>query len=370
MSSAPNVSGAADRVSDELRIVSEGVSIAGWTSIRVSRSIENVASDFEVSVTENFPGTDNAVSLIPGAPVEVRIGDDLVLTGYVDSYRLAQDARSHTIVASGRSKTQDLVDCSAVWPSMQMRAADVATVAQNLASAYGIQVVCNLDDLVQLPQFNINKGESCFEIIDRWALFSAVLAYDDPEGRLVLARTERGLTGGPAPALKEGVNVEASSVEYSASQRFSRYDIYTQSPDKLRNGEWQQPIYTATDPGVRRDRLKFLLADHVQWWKQIAVQRVNWEANRRLARSAVVTVITDSWRNGTGALWAPNTLVTLDLPSMKLPKVRWLIGSVNYTRDASGTHAELTIMEPEGFAPQPTGYGKVLIDGYTGEQMR
>lgn len=56
-------------------------------------------------------------------------------------------------------------------------------VAQKLASVYqGIAVSTDVSDLIVLPQTNDMLGESAFEVIDRMARYSAVLAYDLPDG--------------------------------------------------------------------------------------------------------------------------------------------------------------------------------------------
>ena len=64
-------------------------------------------------------------------------------------------------------------------------------------------------------------------------------------------------------------------------------------------------------------------------------------------------ITTDGWRDSSGALYAPNTLVPLNLPGMKVVDELWLIGEVTYIRDEQGTSAELVIMPPEAFEPAP-----------------
>lgn len=49
-----------------------------------------------------------------GELVEVLIGDEPVLTGYVEALPLRYDASSVSMGIVGRSKTADLVDCSAL----------------------------------------------------------------------------------------------------------------------------------------------------------------------------------------------------------------------------------------------------------------
>jgi hypothetical protein len=39
---------------------------------------------------------------------------------------------------------------------------------------------------------------------------------------------------------------------------------------------------------------------------------------------------------------------------LKLGPSNWLIGGVTYTRDENGQHAQLTLMPPSAFDPEPT----------------
>ena len=67
----------------------------------------------------------------------------------------------------------------------------------------------------------------------------------------------------------------------------------------------------------------------------------------------MLNLTTDSWRDSAGALWTPNTLVPLSLPALRLERAMWLISSVSYKLDENGTTADLTIMPPGAFQPQP-----------------
>ncbi|EMO9494514.1 phage tail protein, partial [Raoultella ornithinolytica] len=91
--------------------------IEGWDSVRVTRSVERFPSDFSLGLLDYYPGTHDQQLVVEGAPCEVSFGDDPVITGYVDSWEPAITRARHEVQANGRSKCQDLVDCSAEWPN-------------------------------------------------------------------------------------------------------------------------------------------------------------------------------------------------------------------------------------------------------------
>src|SRR5262245_13445248 len=106
-------------MADELTLKVNGTTIAGWTTVRVTRGIERMPADFDISLTERFIDGSTVVAQ-PGDKCEVFLGSDRVITGYINRFVSTITANAHTLRIYGRSKSQDLVDCSAEWPSGQI----------------------------------------------------------------------------------------------------------------------------------------------------------------------------------------------------------------------------------------------------------
>ncbi|MDE3106520.1 MAG: hypothetical protein KGK08_15220, partial [Acidobacteriota bacterium] len=107
------------------------------------------------------------------------------------------------------------------------------------------------------------------------------------------------------------------------------------------------------DNTVPRHRQMDIIAEAAAGGVDIAAVRAQWEMGRRLGRSFVCSLTTDSWRDSSGQLWQPNWLVDLDLPQLKLPRAQWVISEVSYQLSRSGTTSQLTMMPPAAFQPQP-----------------
>ncbi|MEX3691889.1 phage baseplate assembly protein [Paraburkholderia sp. BR14263] len=348
-------------MNDDLYLTLNGQIASGWTDIRVTRGVERCPSDFEIGLTETYPGEVDEVVVQPGDACQVQLGDDLVITGYVDRYVPSFDSQQHQIKVTGRGKCQDLVDCSAVWPNGQISGTSALDVASKLAAYYGIDVSCDVSGLVAIPQFNIFIGETPFEIIERISRYSSLLVYDQPDGNLRLSQSG---TVRAAGGLAQGVNVQSASIVYSAEERFSKYTAYAQSVATFGDlGVGPGVLATAIDEGVKRPRERYIVAEAVQGFQDLARRRAIWEMNRRIGRAAAVTVVTDSWRDADGVLWTPNTLVPIDLPRLKLQDEVWLIGDVTYMRDGDGTRAALTIMRPDAYRPEPLALQPMFVDG-------
>lgn len=233
-------------------------------------------------------------------------------------------------------------------------------IASRLASHYNIQVSTDVDDLVKVPQFSLNWGESPQEILDRVSRWSALLYYDQPDGNLFLTRvgTTRAASG-----IAEGVNIEQAYYRRSMADRFSDYvgvsmsisPIAGFSPDTAYDSV---TLATARDPEAAsmRYRKRIIIVESTLMASQQAQRAIDWEMNRRYGRSRQLTVTIDSWRDKSGKLWKPNTLIPVNIPSLQLPDTEMLIAEVTYIRDSDGTHARLYLMPPEAFSVQPYAF--------------
>ena len=340
-------------MADDLSLIMDGSRVSGWTKIRVTRGIERLPSDFEIEMTDLYPGDLEQISAIPGQSCQVAIGDDVVITGYVDRVRPGIGRDYHRIAVIGRGKCEDLVDCSAEWEGGQISGSNALQIAQKLALPYGITVTSDGNNGPSIPQFNLMIGETAFEIIERIARYAGVLAYDLPDGNLRLARAG---VDSHTSGFTEGQNVEDAEFEWGADLRYSEIDCYLLTMQTMGDaGVNLVPVATAKDATVSRHRKLYIVSEQVQAGRNIAQERANWEAARRAGRSQAIRIVTDSWRDGDGLLWTPNVLVPVTLPSLKIPEETFmLISEVNYTLDEHGTHADLLLMPPDAFKPEPT----------------
>lgn len=342
---------------DDLTLKIGNRRLSGWTDIRVTRGCERCPNDFEIGLTEKYPGQALNVVVQPGDACQVLLGNDLVITGYVDRYTPSINMGGHTIKVSGRGRCQDLVDSAGEWPGGQISGATALVIAQKLASYMTpvIKVTATGDVGPIIPQFNLMNGESAFEIIERVCRFHALLAYELPDGNLHLSRvgTKKHSSG-----IVQGQNVQEASITYSQDQRFSEYVALIQSVETLGDaGSAGNLLATVYDKNIKRHRRKVIISEGGGLGNDVAIARANWERSRRFGRSAALTVTLDNWRDSAGLLWTPNQLVPISLPSLKLAaiheKLVWIISEVAYHRDRRGTRAELVLMPPEAFQPEP-----------------
>ena len=361
-------------MSDEVSILIDNNSITGWKSVVISRSAESIPNYFSVTCAEPFPDEPTKIIAKPGSPVVVRIGNDTVITGFVDRYDPSMTAHSHDVTITGRGLCQDLVDCSVdilnsdAVKGGQGHAANALELANKLISIFQLKstlppqfqikarsAVTDLGPVI--PGFQICFDETPYEVIARVAQFCGYLVYEDEYGALVLDRvgTNQHISG-----FAQGVNIEAASSSLAADQRFSDYNILLNSIAQASElGPFSNLRASVRDATAPRYRPRNIISEQTRTStstdpQQVALTRANWELARRIGRSQAIQVTCNSWRDANGYLWTPNWLAPITAPALKLPSALWIIGSVTFRKDSSGTHADLVLMPPAAFEPEPT----------------
>ena len=339
----------------------------GWQNVSITRSCESMPNHWALTASAEFLQGAALAGTRPGQSCLIYIGSDLVITGWIDRRSIPIDARSRQVTLSGRGITRNLVDCAADLmndPGIrggQINGANTLDVATKLCKAYGITCRSAVSDLgVAIPSFQVPLGETPYQIIESVARYAGYLVYEDQNGALVLDRvgTTTHASGFAIPG-----NVEAISAEQSVDQRFSQYVVVYSGVDQTADlGGLANRRASVLDPTLGEYRLRIIVSEQIAPSPAgqqtidndaIATQRANWEKARRIGRSQGASITCDSWRDSAGTLWTPNWLATLDAPTADISGATWIIGTVTLRKDMSGTHADLILMPPDAFQPEP-----------------
>lgn len=325
----------------------DNVYYGGWKTVLATRSIETMAGSFELGITDRWPGQPKSSPIKPGQKCALFLDGKRVITGWVDLVSPDFDSGNHTIRVSGRDKTCDLVDCSAIHKSGQWHHVKIDQLARDLAKPYDLDVVIDADVGSAFSSFAIQEGESVFECLDRAARMKALLLTSNAEGNLLITRaSETRLDIG----LVEGRNIKAARAEFSWKERFSSYIVKGQGRLGA-DGETAHsaPSATIADPAITRHRPLIVLAESHS--KNTTLRdRAEWERNIRRGRGARGSITVQGWTRPDGELWQPNVLVPVTSPTLWLDNTDMLIVGCTYgLDDQKGTLTELAIARPDAF---------------------
>ncbi|MGE4310296.1 phage baseplate assembly protein [Desulfovibrio sp.] len=328
----------------DVRLEIDGKLYGGWKDISITRSLEQCAGTFELSVTDRWPQQEQSRQIPPGGSCRVLVNHTPVITGYVDDVDVAYDAVGHTYRATGRDKTADLVDCCP--PSTQLKGAGLVDLARRWAALFGIEVVVAVSgNLAKVPNFKSDEGETCFEMLERLARANAVMLTTDGQGRLVITRAG---TVKASVGLKLGDNLLKFGMSSSMKDRFSTITVKGQSGgSESWNGKVNaQAGGSATDANVPRYRPLTLVAEQEEYGS--ATTRARHEVAIRYGKGHKATATVNGWFAG-AALWVPNTLVDI-LGNGNKVMATWLITDAHYQlSDSSGWITDLTLSPKEAY---------------------
>ncbi|CNF30190.1 phage baseplate assembly protein [Yersinia similis] len=347
-------------MNDDLTLEVGGRAITGWSKVKVTRSIEKLPSSFELSLMDRYPASGGQQWVNPGDPCVVKLGNDSVLNGYIDSWDNAITATTHLVSAMGRGKCQDLVDCSAKWPNSVISQSTVLQIAQKLAEPYGITVTSDITDMTIVPTFTLNWGETAQTVIEHVTRWAALLYYDQLDGNLLLTRVGNRKA---ASGVALGVNILSASLHTDINKRFVDYTGVTLSTNTVARrsssgGNNTSVLVRVQDTQLAalfpdRYRNRIVIVENTMDSPQLVETSIDWEINRSYGRAKVLTVQVDSWRDRDQQLWEINSLIPIDIPALGLRDELWLLSEVVYQKDAKGTVANMVLMPPAAFGVKP-----------------
>lgn len=354
---------------DEVRVLltQDGLSLTGWKSVRITRSIEFGTSSFDLACSADA----NTLKLVSkeGAPIKVSIGDDVVLTGYVETIESIMTPRTHDIRISGRGKLADLIDCSCRIDKINAHT-KLLDLCTTIAQPYSVTVAIAddatrkmLDQLPVLPRQLVSITETAWEVIERYARYCGVLVYEGAAGELVIATagTEKGDSG-----VALGENIEAIICTKTTLGTFSTFNAvlsaYSMGADD-EGIENLQAVTVVAKSTTGRLRPTYFVSEQSATDRQFVEKRVNWMASRSYGRSRRVRVMVDNWRDADGVPWTPNINYPVSAPAVGVPDgTMLLLAEVSYIRNENGTHAELVFGPRQGFIPEPVALDTLPMD--------
>ncbi|HDR8930432.1 TPA: hypothetical protein QDA84_000425 [Burkholderia vietnamiensis] len=354
---------------DEVRVLltQDGLSLTGWKSVRITRSIEVGTSSFDLTCSADA----NTLKLVSkeGAPIKVSIGDDVVLTGYVETIETIMTPRTHDVRISGRGKLADLIDCSCRIDKINANT-KLPDLCAAIAQPYSVKVTVAddatqklLDQIPVLPRQLVSITETAWEVIERYARYCGVLVYEGAAGELVIstAGTEQGDSG-----VALGENVEAIICTKTTLGTFSTFNAvlsaYSMGADD--EGVENLPVVTVIAKSTAgRLRPTYFVSEQSATDRQFVEKRVNWMASRAYGRSRRVRVMVDNWRDADGVPWTPNINYPVSAGAVGVPDgTMLLLAEVSYILNENGTHAELVFGPRQGFLPEPVALDTLPMD--------
>ncbi|ELM3734795.1 phage baseplate assembly protein [Edwardsiella piscicida] len=346
---------------DVVLLTVSGLQWDGWTEMSITNSLDAIAGEFDLTVTTQW--SDAAPRTIKeGLACTVTIGEDTVLTGYIDDFIPSYDAENVSIRVMGRDKTGDLVDSSVVHKSGQWKGIRLEQLASEIARPYGITVINETHTGDAFASVVLEQGETGFELLDRLAKQRGVLLTSNANGQLVITRASQKRA---SVALVLGENILAARGRFSWRERASQYII--KGSTSAGGATWDdQPAavvggrqVSIDDAEINRYRPKILVNED-SLTVGGASTRGEWYKSRMLGEANVTEITVAGWREqgDVGPLWQKNRLIDIRDPIQNLDTT-WLIKTVTFSEGDGGRITVLALVPPESLnLPESKEKGK------------
>ncbi|EPO2452385.1 phage baseplate assembly protein [Providencia rettgeri] len=168
---------------DKITLLIGGTSHSDWQTYRIDSDFLKAADAWQLSLglpEGNFPA-----DAVRGAPVKVKINDDVVLSGRVDTVARDVSRRGVTLSLSGRDDSAILVDCAA--PIFSARQLSLDEVIASIVRPLGIKKIrIQADGVIRNDRVHIEPGERAWDSLMKAAAGRGLHPWFDPDGTLVI----------------------------------------------------------------------------------------------------------------------------------------------------------------------------------------
>jgi prophage tail gpP-like protein len=308
----------------------------GWTEVEIVSSIKHAAKTFTISVTEEKKSFGLGFEITPGDECIIKIDGQLVLTGYIDLYEPSIEAESHTVTLTGRSKTADIVDCSAVHVPGNFFEQSLDQIAAALVEPFGIKVIVGENvEFEPILKFELNQGESPFQAIERLARKERTLVTDDKFGNLLLTN---------ASTVRYDIVIDRYLSARATIDHSSRYSLYKvkgqqHGPDFGDPLEASQVVGESTDAEITRFR-PLIIRPESSTTLEEALRRAIFSRNRAIGESVNVTITVNGFHNSKNEKWEENKLIWLQDDVLGIEH-EFLLHTVIFIKSNNGSITEL-----------------------------
>ncbi|PWD89603.1 hypothetical protein DC081_09135 [Ignatzschineria cameli] len=324
----------------------------GWKGVEIYLDLETLAHYASLQCAYTIQ---DGVTIQNGEECELKINGELVLTGYIDRTEHSVQGDSFDLNIEIRSKTADLVDCSAGYNQIKDRSAQA--VAEEICKPFGIQVKWESQRSPKQITWKIEPADTCFDVLTMIARECNMILTTNGAGDVVF--TDAGTEN--VGTLTLGKEILSLSVVDDWSDRFSDYicvgDNQSYRDDWIGGDETVikkgSVRTTIKDEEINRYRPTMLMTDDVangQNTKEMA----EFERDRAISLGKEITVRVRGWYHLIG-LWEINKRLNI----MALPIIvaeDWLITSTTLLLNHDdGYVAELHVAPPEGYGSKMYG---------------
>jgi len=371
-----------------IAIILDGVEFREWTSAELSRDIKDLSGNFSITLRDDtrsiaalpFGTAAAGYRTRPGAKAEIYIDGQLYLSGYVDDAEPDIDDEHAEVTISGRDKTGDLVDSSAlVDGASEYKNIKLEDAASRIAQPFGLTVRSEIDTGEPFKRYSLDLAETAHSAIEKGARSRHALILSDGVGGILLTRT--GKTRAPSDITLPG-NARRSRGKFSYKDRHSETIVRGQGefagkdrtaealispgdtpkpPDERDGGDGSATDLerkgTAATGRAKDDEIaRYRPIVHLARSKAAetsAQDEADWRMRTARGMSEQVTYLVKG-HSVDGRIWRVNEITNVSDDFQGVYR-DMLISTVTFRETGDTRETDITVTSPEAFDKEPVG---------------
>ena len=337
---------------DEIVTISAGGGLyTAWHRVMVSASFQDGARSFQIDAAAEHGGAATAWTFKAGTEISIFLSGSLACKGYVDRYQPKLDGHKKASVSiSGRSKSQDMIDSSAVHDTGHFKDKTPDQIGKEL-DKFGVGISTD-QQLEKVPIARITPGEKAFRVVERLCRDQGVFPVGQADGSIKITKAGKQRHAG---GIFEGGNMLAGDADHNFAGRHSEVTVRGQRP--FGNGADALEIEgVARDAQMSRYRPIIVVHDG-DTDKKRAKKRAGSHRDREAGNSLKANVTVQGFRDDGGKLWEPGHLIYVESQFLDV-KQDMAIESVIFSQQrGEGSLSVLSLVDPRALGGKGRGGG-------------
>lgn len=315
--------------------------------INLRRSIDTLSVvDFSTAFEADAPGFREIFRPFSYKPVELFIGDELYFSGILINTVPGVQPDRKTMAVSCYALPSVMADCtpsSAAFP-IQFLNLGLQEIATSIATPFGIDIEFNADEDTPFESVTCDVGQFALNFLTKLAKQKKLVISNTTDGKLLIQPSI--FSGQPVALLDEAQpNVISVRPSFKPQQYYS--SITGIPPIFLGLEDSAHTVINTHLRGVIRP-FNFVPDDTKEGSVKAAVEA---KMGRMFGNLVSYNIKLPEWRDPSGNLWEPNTIVKVLAPdAMIYTAYDFVIRSVNLFKSAKKKETILNVVMPGSFS--------------------
>jgi len=328
---------------DEVSILIDGERFRFWSTVRIIRALDTMDI---VEFTAPFdPELQRIFRPFSFLPISISVGGSLLFTGTMVAVNPSLSGESRVISVSAYSNPGVLQDCTVPSSEDQREYSgqNLRQIATAICTPFGIPIQFDVSDDTVFEEVSFTATTRVFDFLAQLAQQRNLIMTNTDDGSLRFFRAKDG--GNPVVVLQEGIPPLEKVTPFFSPQEY--YSHITGIEPVFVGLEGSQ--FTVRNPflsGILRPYI--FNADDSE--TTTISEATKAKAGRMFGNMVSYEVVLPTWRDPSGALWSPDTIVSLKAPgAMVYNQYKFLIRSVELERVIDTEIATLSLVIPGSF---------------------